>query len=94
MVEEKVEYSRFSQYYIQMADHLNELKDEAAELQEEGLEVPERLTNEIFRHTLIKSILTQAGAELYGKSAKQLYKDGWEFWFKEDAELREKNYGK
>lgn len=89
----EVKYSQFTQYYIEILNVLDALNDEMEELHSLGEEIPQSLYNEIKRHTFIKSILTQAGEELYSKSAKDLYKDGWNYWFKEDAELRELNYG-
>jgi hypothetical protein len=90
----EVEYSRFSQYFIEIADHLKGLELEAEELLSEDKEIPQPLASEIYRHTVILEILTQAGEEMYSKNPKQLYQDGWDFWFKEDAELRELRYGR
>jgi hypothetical protein len=90
----EIEYSRFAQYYIEIADELRGLASEMEELTDDGQTVPKELANEYFRHETILDILTQAGKEKYNKSPKELYQDGWNFWFKEDAELREKRYGK
>ena len=87
-------YSRFAQYYIEMADELRGLSGEITELTDDGQEIPQALANEYFRIETIVNILAQAGEEKYNKSPKQLYQDGWNFWFKEDEELREKRYGR
>ena len=85
---QEIEYSRFAQYYTEIADHLKNLEIEAEELLDnDDKNVPQSLSSEIFRHSLIIEILTQAGKERYNKTPKQLYQDGWNFWFKEDAEL-------
>jgi hypothetical protein len=93
-METEVMYSKFAQYFIEIADHLRGLESEAEELQSEDKAIPHSLSSEIYRHTVILEILTQAGEEMYNKSPKQLYQDGWNFWFKEDAELREQRYGR
>lgn len=91
-MDENVKYSLFTQYFIEISNVLDALNDEMEELHSVGEEVPQSLANEILRHKFIMGILTQAGEELYSKSAKDLYKDGWEFWFAEDLELREQRY--
>ncbi len=88
----EVKYSQFTQYFIEILNVLEALNDEAEELHSVGGEVPQSLGNEIYRHTLIINILTQAGKEIYNKTAKELKKDGWDFWFKEDSDLREEHY--
>jgi hypothetical protein len=93
-MDKEFEYSKFTQYFIEIADHLRALEGEAEELLADEQDVPQSLSNEIYRHTVIKDILTQAGQEMYNKNPKELYKDGWDFWFAEDMELREKRYGK
>jgi hypothetical protein len=87
-------YSRFAQYYIEMVDELKGLVNEIEELAEDGQIIPKELENEHFRIETIVVILSQACKENYNKTPKQVYQDGWDFWFKEDAELREKRYGK
>ena len=87
------EYSRFAQYYVENVDNLKELTNQVEELLSEGKEVPTALENEIFRHKVIVNILTQAGEERYNKAAQVLYQDGWHFWFIEDKEIRERDYG-
>lgn len=87
-------YSRFAQYYIEMVDEFRGLASEVEELTEDGQTIPQELANEYFRIETIVNILTQAGEERYKKTPVQLYKEGWEFWMKEDAELREKRYGR
>jgi hypothetical protein len=32
--------------------------------------------------------------EKYNKTPNELYKEGWDYWTKEDLILREKRYGK
>lgn len=92
MTEEQL-YSKFAQYYIEMVDNLNGLTGEVEELLSEGEVVPQRLADELHRIQICVAIITQTGEQQYGKSPKELYNDGWHFWFKEDAELREKRYG-
>ena len=87
-----MEYSQFTQYFIEISNVLDALNDEVEELHSVGEEIPQSLINEIARHTFIKDILTQAGKDLYSKSAKELFRDGWNFWFAEDLELREERY--
>jgi hypothetical protein len=87
-------YSRFTQYYIEMVDELRGLASEVEELTEDGQTVPQELANEFFRIETCVNILTQKGKEEYNKTPKELYKEGWDFWIKEDTELREKRYGK
>jgi hypothetical protein len=91
---EEEKYSRFAQYYIEMVDELKGLMGEIQELSNEGQIIPKELENEHFRIETCVNILTQAGEELYKKTPKQLYQDGWAFWMKEDAELREARYGR
>lgn len=91
-IKDEVKYSLFTQYFIEISNVLDALDDEAEELRSVGEEVPQSLVNEIRRHTFIINILTQAGQEMYNKTPKQLMKDGWEFWFKEDTELRIERY--
>lgn len=93
-MDQQEQYSRFAQYYIEMVDNLKGLESECEELLDSGQEVPRELANELFRIETCVNILTQAGEELYNKNPKQLYQDGWNFWFKEDAELREERYGR
>lgn len=93
-MDEKELYSRFAQYYIEMVDELRGIQGEIEELTEDGQPIPKELANELFRHETIVHILTQKGEQEYKKTPKQIYQDGWAFWFKEDAELREKRYGK
>jgi hypothetical protein len=92
MMDDKEMYGRLAWYYTETTDTLSALKDEEMELLSEEEKVPQMLKNEITRHQFIISILTQLGEEKYSKSPKSLYQDGWNFWFKEDAELREKRY--
>jgi hypothetical protein len=94
MNHKEMSYSQFSQYFIEMMDEFKGIESEVEELLSSGDDVPQPLASELFRHQVIVDILTQAGKELYNKTPKELYKDGWAFWFKEDAELREKRYGK
>lgn len=93
-MDQKQLYSRFAQYFIEMTDEWRGLSGEIEELTEDGQPVPEELSREFFRIETIINILTQACREHYNKSPQQVYKEGWEFWMKEDAELREKRYGK
>lgn len=93
-MDEKELYSRFSQYYVEMCDKLRSLEDEAHEEDKELGFVRPALSSEIFRHEVIVDILTQAGQERYNKAPNEVYKDGWDFWFKEDAEMRERKYGR
>jgi hypothetical protein len=86
-------YSRFAQYYIEMVDELRGLAGEIQELTEDGQIIPKELENEHFRIETCVMILAQACTENYNKTPQQVYKDGWEFWMKEDKELREKRYG-
>lgn len=87
-------YSRITQYYIEQVDNLRGLESEAEELLDDGEQVPESITREIHRHKMIVGLLINTGKEKFNKTPNQLYQDGWNFWFKEDAELREKRYGK
>jgi hypothetical protein len=89
----EIEYSQFAQYFVEISETLDGLESEVEELVSEGKEVPLEMASELYRHTVILDILTHAGKELYNKSIKELYQDGWKFWFKEDAELREMMYG-
>jgi hypothetical protein len=93
VIPEEMIYSKFAQYYIENVDELNGLTSEVEELLSEGEAVPKDLEKELHRHQVIVTILTQMGIEKYNKTPKQLYHDGWNFWFKEDAELREQRYG-
>lgn len=86
-------YSSLAQSYIENVDQLNGITAEVEELLSEGIAVPQLLENELHRLQFVVTILSQTGEEKYNKSPKQLYQDGWAYWFKEDAELREKRYG-
>jgi hypothetical protein len=87
-------YSKFSQYYIEMFDELKGLRSDVQEYYESGEELPQELKKEYSRIFLIVDLLEREGAEKYNKEPQQMYKDGWDNWFKEDRELREKRYGK
>jgi hypothetical protein len=87
-------YSKLAQYYIEQVDNLNSLQSEADEFEETGEPIPDELESEIFRHKFIVEVIAKTGKEQFKKEPKQLYNDGWHFWFKEDAELREKRYGR
>jgi hypothetical protein len=87
-------YSKFAQYYIEMLDEFRGLLADVHEYNESHEEIPQELKNEYGRHMLIVELLEREGKEKFNKSREELYRDGWDFWFKEDAELREKRYGK
>lgn len=87
------QYNKFALYYVEIFEQLRELKIEEDDLLDQGLAVPKYIGDEIFRHECIIEILKQAGQELYKKTPKQLFKDGYAEWFKEDEEIRSKNYG-
>jgi hypothetical protein len=89
-----ISYSQFAQNYIEHWDNFRGLEAEMEELLADGLEVPENLKNELNRHKLIIGVFVQVGKEKFNKEHNEIYKDGWNFWIEEDAELREKRYGK
>jgi hypothetical protein len=87
-------YSKFTQYYIEMFDELKGLRADVLEYHESGEEVPLELKKEYSRINFIVDMLEKQGKEKYNQEPRQMYKDGWDYWFKEDRELREKRYGK
>lgn len=87
-------YSKFSQYYIEMLDEFRGLAADVREYNESHEEIPQELKREYGRHMLIVELLEREGKEKFNKSREELYRDGWEFWFEEDAQLRKKRYGK
>lgn len=87
-------YSKFSQYYIEMLDRYRGLLDDVQEYNESGEELPLMLKSEYSRHKFIVEMLEDEGMKKYGKNQKELYRDGWDFWFQEDKMLREERYGK
>jgi hypothetical protein len=86
-------YNSFSQSYMDNVDQLKEITAEVEELLSKGIAVPKLLANELHRLQFVVSILTQMSNEKYSKSPEQLYQDGWNCWYKENVELREKRYG-
>jgi hypothetical protein len=90
----ELNYSQFSQQYIEHWDNYRGLESEAEEYQEAGLDIPEHLQNEINRHKIIIGAFAQVGKERFNKEHAEIYKDGWNYWMAEDLELREKRYGK
>jgi len=87
------EYNVFAQKYIEAWDEFIGIESQVLELEKKDIGVPESLKNEIYRYKLTIGTFAMYGKNHFNKNHKEIYKDGWDFWFKEDAELREKNYG-
>lgn len=87
-------YSRLSQKFIEVFDEYRAIQNEVAEFNEEGQDVPFRLAVQLETYKMqVEKMATEALLR-FNKKADEFYHDGWDFWMKEDAELREQRYGK
>lgn len=87
-------YSRLSQKFIEVFDEYRAIQNEVAEFYEEGQEVPFRLAVQLETHKMKVEKMANDAFINFNKKADEFYRDGWNFWMKEDAELREQRYGK
>ena len=90
MIEAKfdsVEYKQFCRYFFESVSNFNSLAGQARILLSEGKKVSSPLKNEIFRHQVIVSILTQACEERYKQKAQTVYERGYIFDAMGDDEI-------
>lgn len=87
------EYSQFTQKFIEAWDEFASINSETAELIESGESVPEELEAERKAYwSTVEAMIIEAWNR-WQKTSMQLRRDGWNFWMKEDAILRERRYG-
>lgn len=83
----EIKYNDFAQCFLEVENVLSALQDEVQEFSSMGEKIPSDLANEIFRHKLIKHILTQKGEEMYKKSANEIISDGWNYWNPDNVDI-------
>jgi hypothetical protein len=86
-------YSRYTQKYIEIFDEFRGYEQEKAEFEDEGQEVPVRILEQFMIYKIKVENMILEAYNRWNKGHDDLYRDGWKFWMKEDAELREKRYG-
>ncbi len=87
-------YSEFVQKYIEVKDDYRGLESHIEELKKLGEEIPLEVLIDHNKHFVLVYNFEKIGLEKYNKTPNELYKEGWEYWTKEDLILREKRYGK
>lgn len=92
--EDQAKYAAFVQRFIEIQDELNGVKAEMEDCLANGGRVPEYVKQEHHNQNSLWQMFVKEGAEKYGKTPSQLYKDGWNYWHHEDKILRAKRYGK
>lgn len=87
-------YNELAQKFISVWDNLKGLGADIMELEESKEKVPEDLRSEYEVYNKLAAELIEKAEKEFGKSSKELYKDGWDFWMEEDKQMREERYGK
>lgn len=86
-------YSQFTQKFIAVWDEYAALESELKEYQEDGEDAPKSLIEETMAYLATLENLITEGWNKFNKTPEELKKDGWNYFFTEDAILREMRYG-
>jgi hypothetical protein len=75
MINGEYKYKHFVDYFVEIELHLDKLISEALEYFYERDHIPQSHQNEIYRHEMILTILTEVAKEKYNKSPEMIVED-------------------